>query len=97
MRYRAAFKTKALSDTCTIETGTVTSPTSTTVSCLSVPPKTSQDDSMLTLLVEDTTQAYGIGIRVVFHSARYLVKKVEYDRKPGFTRLHCQSWQETLS
>ena len=97
MRYRAAFKARALSDTCIIETGTVTSPTTTTVSCLAVPPKSSTDDSLLTFLVEDTAQTYVIGIRVVFHGMRYLIVQVEYDRKTTCSRLHGKSWQESMT
>ena len=97
MLHGIALKARALSDTCIVETGTVISPTTTTVSCLAVPPKSSTDDSLLTFIVEDTAMTYVIGIRVVFHSTRYLITQVEYDRETGFSRLHGKSWQESMT
>lgn len=85
---------EALSETCTIERGTIFAPvTLSGVACLACPPQETTDMAALRLLVVDSDRIMHVGWRVVYRSQRYVIRRISADHD-GLTELECAEFDE---
>lgn len=84
----------ALSDTCSLERGTIFDPVVLAgVACMVCPPEDIADTSSLRLLVSDTEHVIRPGWRVVYGGVRHVVTKLATETD-GLTELICHDFAE---
>ena len=85
----------ALDDLCTVETGTVLSPTTYAgVPCMHVPPSTEDKDVTLQVLLKDLSGLYQVGCRVIYEGERYVMTRLSRDGV--YVKLVATDWPETI-